>query len=181
MPKTGRTWGGRNDRNFVSDEKGLPIENESRQEEKGSEDIDLSTTKNVALGGEAGLPVLRHCNIAGGVVFVGTNNESRAHESHIGDRGVVMCFDEYTGAFKWQIIAPKLGAGKVSDWEFLGMCSTPTIVGNKGYCDHEPLRDRVHRSQRSVRRQSGLPRRSQIHRHCRQGWQDTVEPEIDCH
>lgn len=44
-----------------------------------------------------------------------------------------MCIDAKTGDFKWQLVTPKLGAGKVSDWEFLGMCSTPTIIGDRGY------------------------------------------------
>ena len=36
-----------------------------------------------------------------------------------GDRGVVMCFDEKSGEFVWQLVIPKLGAGKVSDWEYI--------------------------------------------------------------
>jgi hypothetical protein len=42
-----------------------------------------------------------------------------------------MCFDEKTGSFLWQLIIPKLGAGKVSDWEFVGLCSSPAIVGDR--------------------------------------------------
>jgi outer membrane protein assembly factor BamB len=127
------TWGGNETRNMVSEEKGLPVEIEPGKKKPGSDEIDLATTKNVAwvakLGGQSyGTP-----SIASGKVFVGTNNEYPRDEKHIGDRGVVMAFDEYTGKFQWQLCSPKLGAGKVSDWEFLGMCSAPTIVGNKGY------------------------------------------------
>ena len=127
------TWGGTPARNMISEEKGLPVELEPGKKKAGSDEIDLATTKNVAwvakLGGQSyGTP-----SIAGGKVFVGTNNEFPRDEKHIGDRGVVMSFDEYTGKFLWQLCSPKLGAGKVSDWEFLGMCSAPTIVGNRGY------------------------------------------------
>jgi outer membrane protein assembly factor BamB len=34
---------------------------------------------------------------------------------------------------EWQFAAPKLGTGKVSDWEFLGMCNTGQIVGDRVY------------------------------------------------
>lgn len=127
------TWGGSNDRNMVSDEKGLPIDIVPGDKIKGSDDIDLSTTKNVAWVAKLGSQSYGTPNIAGGTVYVGTNNESPRDSKHQGDRGIVMAFDEYTGEFKWQMVSPKLGAGKVSDWEYLGMCSTPTIVGNRGY------------------------------------------------
>ena len=71
--------------------------------------------------------------IANGQVYVGTNNEEPRNEKIIGDRGVVMVFDEATGDFKWQLTSHKLGAGKVSDWEYLGMCSSATIDGKYGY------------------------------------------------
>ena len=44
-----------------------------------------------------------------------------------------MCFEEKTGKFLWQLVVPKLGAGKVSDWEYLGICSSPAIDKNRVY------------------------------------------------
>jgi len=35
--------------------------------------------------------------------------------------------------FQWQLVIPKLGAGKVSDWEYIGVCSSPAIEGNRVY------------------------------------------------
>lgn len=127
------TWGGRPDRNMISEEKGLPVELNPGKKKTGSDDIDLSTTKNVAWVAKLGSQSYGTPNVSAGTVYVGTNNESPRNPKQIGDRGIVMAFDEYTGEFKWQMVTPKLGAGKVSDWEFLGMCSTPTIVGNRGY------------------------------------------------
>lgn len=127
------TWGGRADRNMISEEKGLPVELDPGKKKPGSDEIDLTTTKNVAWVAKLGSQTYGTPSIAAGTVYVGTNNESPRNDKHIGDRGIVMAFDEYTGEFKWQMVSPKLGAGKVSDWEFLGMCSTPTIVGNRGY------------------------------------------------
>lgn len=59
-----------------------------------------------------------------GRVLVGTNNEFPRDSQHTGDRGVLMSFDAKDGAFQWQLVVPKLGAGKVSDWEYLGICSS---------------------------------------------------------
>lgn len=126
-------WGGINERNFVSGEKGMPVKMNPGKKKAGSEDIDMSTTENCLWVTKLGSQSYGTCTVSNGRIFVGTNNENPRSPKHIGDRGIVMCFDEKTGAFKWQLAAPKLGAGKVSDWEFLGMCSTPTIVGDKGY------------------------------------------------
>jgi hypothetical protein len=36
---------------------------------------------------------------------------------HQGDRSILLCLDEQTGQFLWQLVVPKLAAGKVNDWE----------------------------------------------------------------
>ena len=127
------TWGGTKDRNMVSPVTGLPDEFHPGERLAGSEDIDMSTTKNARWVIKLGSQSYGSATVAGGRVFVGTNNESPRDERQIGDRGVVMAFDEQTGEFLWQLVSPKLGAGKVSDWEYLGICSAPTVVGDVGY------------------------------------------------
>lgn len=122
-------WGGSGVKNMVA--KGaLPLEF-APGEGKAEEEIQKSgkNLKWVArLGSQSyGTPV-----IAGGKVFVGTNNEEPRDDKVKGDRGVVMCFDEKTGKFEWQLTVPKLSAGKVSDWEFLGICSSPLIDAKAG-------------------------------------------------
>lgn len=148
-------WGGGNTRNMVSDEKGLPIDidpgkkygpkaapkeagrlrpnAQEANKAPGAEDIDMSTTKNCLWVAKLGSQTYGTPMIANGQVYVGTNNESPRDEKHIGDRGIVMVFDEYTGEFKWQLVSPKMGSGKVNDWEYLGICASPTIVGDKAY------------------------------------------------
>ncbi|MBI1387804.1 MAG: PQQ-binding-like beta-propeller repeat protein [bacterium] len=98
-----------------------------------SDEVDMTTTKNVLWVAKLGSQAYGNATVSGGKVFVGTNNESPRDPRHQGDRGVVMCFDEKTGEFLWQLVVPKLGAGKVSDWEYLGVCSSPTIDGDVGY------------------------------------------------
>ena len=49
------------------------------------------------------------------------------------DKSVLMCFDEKTGEFLWQMVHDKLEAGQVNDWPREGMCSTPTVEGGRAY------------------------------------------------
>ena len=50
----------------------------------------------------------------------------------IGER-IVCVFSEKDGSFLWQLVIPKLGAGKVSDWEYFDVCSSPLIHDGRAY------------------------------------------------
>ena len=77
----------------------------------------------VGLGSQAyGNPV-----IAGGRIFVGTNNEGKRNPKIVGDKGVVMCFRESDGKFLWQAVHDKLTAGRVNDWPEQGVCSSGVV------------------------------------------------------
>ena len=81
--------------------------------------------------------------VAGGKVFVGTNNErprnprdtakNKNGEVEPLDKGVLMCFDALTGKFLWQAVFGSLEAGGVNDWPKVGLCSSPTVEGNPAY------------------------------------------------
>ena len=72
--------------------------------------------------------------VSDGKIFLGTNNDyPHGDDRFKGDRSLVLCLDEETGKMIWQLNIPKLGTGKVSDWEFLGICSSPTVEGNRVY------------------------------------------------
>lgn len=81
--------------------------------------------------------------VAGGKVYVGTNNERprNARDIRIAqngevdnlDKGILMVFDEKTGKFLWQAVHDVLPAGGVANWPKEGLCSTPTVVGNRVY------------------------------------------------
>lgn len=126
-------WGRDNSRNMVSPEKGLPEAFEPGKPKAGSEEIDPATTKGVRWTAKLGSQAYGNPTIAGGRVFVGTNNEVPRDPKFKGDRAVVMCFDEKSGEFLWQLAIPKLGTGKVSDWEYLGICSSPAVEGDRLY------------------------------------------------
>ena len=126
-------WGRTPDRNMIGEAKNLPVNVEPGDYVSGTDDIDLSTTENVLWVAKLGSQAYGNVTVAGGKVFAGTNNESPRDPKQLGDRGVLMAFNEDTGEFEWQLLIPKLGAGKVSDWEYVGLCSSPAIEGNKVY------------------------------------------------
>jgi outer membrane protein assembly factor BamB len=81
--------------------------------------------------------------VAGGKVFVGTNNErprnkrdtttNKEKEVEPIDKSILMVFEEKTGKFLWQAVYDKLPNGLVTDWPKEGLCSTPTVEGNRVY------------------------------------------------
>jgi outer membrane protein assembly factor BamB len=80
-----------------------------------------------ALGSQSyGNPV-----VAGGRVYVGTNNEAVKNAKEPGDRGVLMAFRESDGEFLWQQANAKLPAGRANDWPYQGVCSSPLVEGDR--------------------------------------------------
>jgi hypothetical protein len=126
-------WGAGAGRNMVSTETGLTATWDAGRYKPSSEEIDMTTTKNVKWIAKLGSQTYGNPTVSGGRVFIGTNNETPRDERLKGDRSVLMCLDEKTGALNWQIAIPKLGTGKVSDWEFLGLCSSPAVDGDRVY------------------------------------------------
>ena len=126
-------WGRNGNRNLYSPEKGLPASFDPGKFKKGTEEIDMATTKNVRWAAKLGSQAYGNTTVTGGKVFIGTNNETPRDKRHLGDRGIVYCLDEKTGELLWQLVVPKLGAGKVSDWEYLGICSSPAVDGDRVY------------------------------------------------
>ena len=140
-PGTGEwpMWGGTPDRNMVSNMKGLPAE------------WDVKTKKNIKWVAELGSQSYGNPVVAGGMVFVGTNNELVRDPKQPGDRGVLMAFRESNGEFLWQQTHVKLESGRANDWPFQGVASSPLVedgrlyyVSNRGivYClDIQGFRD----------------------------------------
>jgi outer membrane protein assembly factor BamB len=114
-------WGGTPSRNMVSAATGLPTS------------WDVKTKANVKWMAELGSQTYGNPVVAGGKVFVGTNNELVRDPKQGGDRGVVMAFSQETGEFLWQITHEKLSAGRVNDWPFQGVASSPLVEGNRLY------------------------------------------------
>ena len=114
-------WGGTPDRNMVSSMKGLPT------------DWDVKTKKNIKWVATLGSQSYGNPVVAGGMVFVGTNNEGLRDPKQPGDRGVLMAFRESDGEFMWQHTHIKLESGRANDWPYQGVASSPLVDGNKLY------------------------------------------------
>ena len=108
-------------RNMVSDEKGLPA------------DWDVKTGTNVKWWADVGSQAYAGPVVAGGKVFVGTNNDGLRNPALPNDRGVVMAFARPRGEFLWQMTHEKLASGRVNDWPQQGVCSTPFVEGKRLY------------------------------------------------
>ena len=116
-PQWGEAWS----RNMVSAEQGLPdsFDPEDRPEHQWTADLGTETHAT---------PV-----IARGRVFIGTNNGKPRDPRHEGDRGVLLCLDEATGRFLWQLVVPKIKNSMFWDWPSAGICSPATVEGDRVY------------------------------------------------
>lgn len=94
---------------------------------------DIKTGKNIKWVIELGSQAYGGPVIAGGKVFVGTNNNVPRNPQRTGDKGVLMCFRESDGKFLWQAVHDKLPSGMVNDWPEQGIASAPCIEGDRLY------------------------------------------------
>jgi outer membrane protein assembly factor BamB len=114
-------WGGTPDRNMTSNMKGLPTS------------WDVRKKTNVKWVADLGSQTYGNISVAGGLVFVGTNNEGKRDPKVTGDKGVLMAFKEADGTFMWQMVHDKLVAGRVNDWPFQGIASSPLVENDRVY------------------------------------------------
>ncbi len=114
-------WGQGFTRNMVSAETGLV------------DSFDPATGKNIKWVVSLGSQTWSTPVVAQGRVFIGTNNDSPRDPRHKGDRSVLLCLDEKDGHLLWQLVCPKLGSDVYLDWPRAGMCSAPTVEGNRVY------------------------------------------------
>ena len=110
-------WGGTPSRNMVApaDATGLPTS--AKVEASADGNVDVAKSTNIKWAAQLGSAAYGNAVVAGGRVYVGTNNDRPRDPKHQGDRGVLLCLDEQTGKLIWQLVSPKLGAGKVVDFE----------------------------------------------------------------
>ncbi len=127
-------WGGIDPgRNMYSPATGLPATFRPGRFFPGRETFDPATSENIKWVAKLGSLGFGSPMVAGGKVFIGTNNDSPKDPRHQGDRSVLLCLDEEHGGLLWQLLIPKLKSGKVNDWENLGLLSSPAIEGNRVY------------------------------------------------
>jgi outer membrane protein assembly factor BamB len=114
-------WGERWTRNMVSGERGLP------------ESFDPATGRNIKWVARLGTETHSTPMVAGGRVYIGTNNGDPRDPKHQGDRGVLMCLDERDGHLLWQLVVPKREEDPFHDWPKSGISSPVTVEGERVY------------------------------------------------
>ena len=126
QPHWGQAW----TRNMVSSETNLPS------------NFDPKTGQNIKWSAKLGTEAHSTPVVANGRVYIGTNNGEPRNPKHQGDRGVLMCFDEKSGKFLWQLVVPKKRwlTDDISgpedpylDWPNCGLSSPATVDGNRVY------------------------------------------------
>ncbi|MFO1512295.1 MAG: PQQ-binding-like beta-propeller repeat protein [Verrucomicrobiota bacterium] len=117
QPQWGQAWS----RNMISAERDLP------------DSFDPKTGANIKWVAKLGTETHSTPIIANGRVYIGTNNQEPRDPKHQGDRGVLMCFDEKTGNFLWQLVAPKREEDPYFDWPKTGISSPVTVEGDRVY------------------------------------------------
>ena len=117
QPQWGQAWS----RNMVSAERGLP------------DSFDPKTGRNIKWTARLGTESHSTPVIAGGRVYVGSNNGEPRDHRHVGDRGVLMCFDERDGRLLWQLVVPKREEDPYHDWPKCGIASPATVEGERVY------------------------------------------------
>lgn len=114
-------WGERYTRNMVSNEKNLPST------------FNPQTGENVKWTASLGSHGYATPVIAGGKVLIGANNADQRDPRHEGDRGVLLCLNETDGSLSWQLVVPRIEGDRHNDWPMIGICSPPTIEGDRVY------------------------------------------------
>jgi hypothetical protein len=123
-------WGGTNQRNMYSPATGLPDEIKPGQFKPGTEEVDPSSTKNVRWVAKLGSQTYGNPTVVGGKVYRRDQQRVTARSPAQGRSQHLALLDEKTGDLLWQLVVPKLASGKVNDWEFLGILSSPRVEGN---------------------------------------------------
>lgn len=132
-------WGGNLGRNMVSGEKNLPESFVPGQKKSGGNGIDLKTAKNVRWAARLGSYIYGNPTVAGGKVFVGTDDSLLGGGRIKRTRsGMVKCLDEATGRLLWQLVVPRrlkerLPEGAHYGQQQFGVCSSPAVDSGRVY------------------------------------------------
>ena len=130
-------WGGRDGRNMVSEEKGLPDSFVPGKKRPDGSGIDPATTKNVRWVARLGSQTYGNPTVADGRVFVGTNDADLNDPRYRSTKGgAVKCFDEATGKLLWRLVVPvrpkeRLPEKALYGQQKFGVCSSPAVADGR--------------------------------------------------
>ena len=126
-------WGGSPHRNNVPDATNLPIDWEPGEFDFQTGAWKPETSRNVAWVAALGSQSYGNPVVAGGKVYVGTNNGKgwlTRYPATV-DLGCLLAFDQTDGRFLWQDSSEKLPTGRVHDWPLQGICCAPLVEGDR--------------------------------------------------
>jgi outer membrane protein assembly factor BamB len=132
-------WGGSPQRNNTPVGHNIPTEWEIGEFDYRTGEWDSSTAKNIKWVARLGSQTYGNPVVAGGKVFVGTNNGGGWLKRYPGsgqeafDLGCLLAFDINDGKFLWQHSSEKLPTGRVHDWPEQGVCSAAYVDGDRVY------------------------------------------------
>jgi outer membrane protein assembly factor BamB len=138
-PNDHTMFGGTPDRNMVNPAGKLEVFPDKGPDWQAEDQVNDWLARHAAWKADLGSRSYAGPIVAGGRVFVGTNNERPRNKRDTDkngdpiDRGILMCFNEADGKFLWQAVFDKLESGQVNDWPREGLCCTPTVEGDRIY------------------------------------------------
>jgi outer membrane protein assembly factor BamB len=126
-------WGGSSHRNNTPEATGIPTSWDVGGFDRKTYEWKKEDAENIKWVAKLGSQSYGNPVVAGGKVYVGTNNGSgyiKRYPNKV-DLGCLLCFDEKDGSFLWQHSSPKLSTGRVHDWPLQGICCAPYVEGDK--------------------------------------------------
>jgi len=95
-------------------------------------DWDTTTGRNIVWSVDAGKDTFGRPVVAGGAVYLGTDNARQMDPAHQEEAGVLMAFDAKDGSFLWQDVAPRVERG-LREFLLPSTTSAPFVEGNRLY------------------------------------------------
>jgi outer membrane protein assembly factor BamB len=115
---------------------GSPLRNNTPSGQDIPSEWNVDEGDNIKWSARLGSQTFGSPVVANGKVFIGTNNGAgyvKRYPTTV-DIGVLIALDQDSGKFLWQLSREKLPTGRVHDWPFLGICSTPFADGDRVWC-----------------------------------------------
>ncbi len=125
-------WGGSPSRNNVVSDL-VPTEWNVGVIDRQTGKWDPEQARNIKWVARLGSQTYGNPVVAGGRIFVGTNNGAgyvKRYPDNV-DVSCLLCFRTADGEFLWQYTAEKLPTGRVHDWPMQGICSAPLVQGDR--------------------------------------------------
>lgn len=126
-------WGGTRLRNNAPNVTGLPESWDIGKFDRRSGEWDKTNAENIVWFTPLGSQTYGNPVVAGGRVFVGTNNGAghlKRYPASV-DLGCLLAINEENGELLWQHSSEKLITGRVHDWPLQGICCAPLVEGER--------------------------------------------------